>query len=76
MKVEIGLYLDHKEEERVLLLFSLVLLSSRDFFILKVNYTIQVYKINLDLENPLVDRLWPVYHWPSAKLLHLQKPIN
>ena len=58
--------LDHEGEERVLLLFSLLLLYSRDILILKVNYTIQVYKVNLDLKNPLADLLWLIYHWTSA----------
>lgn len=50
------LYLDHKGGKgAITAYFSLVLLSSRDFFILKVNYSIQVYKINLDLHNPVTD---------------------
>jgi len=59
MTADIGLFfsLDHEGEERVLLLFSLLLLYSRDILILKVNYTIQVYKVNLDLKNPLADLL-------------------
>lgn len=59
MKSETGLFSIYEGEERVELMFSLVwfLLSQTAFIILQINNTIQVHKINLDLQNPLADLL-------------------
>lgn len=59
MKSETGLFSIYEGEERVELMFNLVwfLLSQTSFIILQINNTIQVHKINLDLQNPLADLL-------------------